>query len=150
VVASRTPVRSAPIDTMVALSQLIADQAGRGADPSIVLTAIQRTVLYSDELHDRYEAMAARSPLVAVFADRADFDFGAGVRGVALDPGDPLGDEWVLLALGPHFAAALVTRLEGPMQDPFAPWDSLRTGMAITYDRALVVELARDLLARIP
>lgn len=149
-VASRTTIRSAPIDTMVALSQLIADQAGRSADPAIVLTAIQRDELYNAGLRERYGAIAESSPLVAVFADRADTDFGTGVRGVALEPDDPVRDEWALLALGPHFAAALVTRLEDVTQDLGGSWDDVRTDLAITYDRALVVELARDLLARIP
>ncbi|WP_422743247.1 sensor domain-containing phosphodiesterase [Mycobacterium sp. WMMD1722] len=149
-VGVRTTIRAAPIDTMVALSQLVADQAGQSADPAIVLTAIQRAEFYNAGLCDRYGAIARNSPLVAVFADRADADFGAGVRGVELDPGDPLRDEWVLLALGPHFAAALVTRLEDVTKDLSGPWDDVRTDVALTYDRALVVELARDLLARIP
>ncbi|MCK0176987.1 EAL domain-containing protein [Mycolicibacterium sp. F2034L] len=149
-VSSGTTIRSAPLDTMVALSQLIGEQAGHGPDPAIVLTAIQRDEFYNDGLRERYRAIAENSPLVAVFADRAAADFGAGVRGVALRSDDPLSDEWVLLALGPHFAAALVTRLDGARQNPWARWDELRTDLAITYDRDLVVRLARDLLARIP
>ncbi|MBO0678678.1 EAL domain-containing protein [Mycolicibacterium sp. S2-37] len=149
-VSGGTTIRSAPLDTMVALSQLIGEQAGHGTDPAIVLTAIQRDEFYNDGLRDRYQAIAETSPLVAVFAEQADTDFGAGVRGVALLPGDPLLDEWVLLALGPHFAAALVTRLDGARDAPWSRWDELRADVAITYDRDLVVKLARDLLVRMP
>jgi len=149
-VAPRAPIRITHTETMVALSRLIADQAQCAADPPIVLTALQKSEYYNGDLRDRYERMAARSPLVAVFSDNADRDFGTGVRAVAIDPADPLSDEWALLALGPHFAAALVARLRTPRSDLGVPDIDSQVDLRITYDRSLVVDLARSLLGRMP
>jgi EAL domain-containing protein (putative c-di-GMP-specific phosphodiesterase class I) len=137
VVAGRAPIRLAHTETLRALSRAVAAQAEHAADPPIVLTAVRRH--YSAELRARYQRMAATSALVAVFAPRPPDDVGIGVRGVGLDPLDPLNHEWALLALGPHFAGAVIARDHDPQ----------RVALTVTYDRALVVELARNLMERI-
>jgi DICT domain-containing protein len=122
-----------------------------------VLTAIQQAQLFTGQLRDRHHRMAATSPLVAVFGRDMPGELGSGVRGVALDPADPLNAEWALLALGPHFAAALVARdaaalvaRDAAEQADRSPRDDHRYDLALTYDRRLVVELCRYLLSRIP
>ena len=67
------------------------------------------------------------------------------VRGATLDEDDPLGLEWDVCVLGPHFAAAFVARDLGDT----GPDSSRRFEFAMTYDRELVVRVARRLMARL-
>lgn len=68
------------------------------------------------------------------------------VRGTPLDPDDPLADEWVVIVVGAHFAAALVARRVA--DDPTAPDNSVYE-FAITYERSLVIAAAQSLMQRI-
>src|SRR5215204_5218768 len=62
-----------------------------------------------------YQNLAATSPLVAVLGHDVPPDLGGGVRGVDLQPEDPLCEEWVIVALGAD--TALVAReLPGPAE----------------------------------
>ena len=66
------------------------------------------------------------------------------MRGTPLDSADPLADEWVVIVIGTHFAAALVAR-------PTTSLESQHWGYeyAITYDRGLVIAAARNVIQRI-
>jgi len=66
------------------------------------------------------------------------------VRGVDLQPEDPLCEEWVIVALGAD--TALVAReLPGPAERD----SDRRFEFLITSDRALVTRAARSLLTRV-
>jgi DICT domain-containing protein len=67
------------------------------------------------------------------------------VRGADLDPDDPVAGEWDVVVVSPHFAAALVARDLGDQ----GPDLERRFDYAVTYDRALVVDVARDLMRRV-
>lgn len=60
------------------------------------------------------------------------------VRGHALEPEDPMVDEWALAVLSPHIATALIAH-EVPRSSPGTEreYDYL-----LTYDRDLVAEVA--------
>ena len=68
-----------------------------------------------------------------------------GVRGAALASGDALRDEWSIVVVGPHFAGALVAADLGDR----GPDMARRFDFAVTYDRPLVVEAARSLMAHV-
>jgi hypothetical protein len=68
-----------------------------------------------------------------------------GVRGGGVSDGDPLQREWCTALISPHFAGALAALDLG---DP-GPDAGRRFELAVTYDRNLVVECVRALLARI-
>ena len=73
-------------------------------------------------------------------------DLGGGVRGVDLQPEDPLCEEWVIVALGADTCRALVAReLPGPAERD----SDRRFEFLITSDRALVTRAARSLLTRV-
>ena len=67
-----------------------------------------------------------------------------------IHPGDPVADDWAVVVLGAHFAAALVARdvtEEGstlPPQHEDRCWE-----WALTFDRDLVIRCARALVSRI-
>jgi EAL domain-containing protein (putative c-di-GMP-specific phosphodiesterase class I) len=87
--------------------------------------------------------------------DRAAFSvvFGPGLATVTqpylrtgeLDLADPMGPEWDVLVLGPHYVGALVARDLGDD----GPVEHRRVEYAITHDRELVVTAARGFLRRV-
>jgi EAL domain-containing protein (putative c-di-GMP-specific phosphodiesterase class I) len=147
VVAKQAMVRTARKATLIPFSRHIEAQARYAADPPMVLTSLQRVKHFTEATGERYREMAASLPLVAVFGRGVPDDLGSGVRGVDLDPSDPLCAQWIVLILGPHHAAALVAR-ERDAAESVSEGDR-RFDMTITYDRVLVTVVARNLLSRI-
>lgn len=140
-------VRTARKATVIALSQHIEIQASRAADPPIILTALQRSEFLTPGTFRRYVDLAGQSPLVAIFGLQIPPGLDADIRGVPLAPDDPLCDEWTVVALGPHTAAALIAR-ESRQAHEDTDGDR-RFDFVITYDRTLVTEAARSLLSRV-
>lgn len=95
---------------------------------------------------ERLVRLAGQAALVGVIGADLDEPSASALRSVPMEPDDPLGAQWVLAAVGPHFAAALVARAVGRANDAR---DSQFEFM-LTHDRQLVVECARALLARLP
>jgi len=50
---------------------------------------------------------------VAILGQHLPTNLGVGIRGVALEPTDPLCNEWIVIMLGPHTASALIGREHG-------------------------------------
>ncbi len=67
---------------------------------------------------------------------------GAGVRSAALPTGHRLGDEWSVVAVGPHYARALVARQVSTGQEE-------GYGYGVAHRRDLVVEAGRSLLRHV-
>jgi DICT domain-containing protein len=112
----------------------------------MVLATVQRHQNFTAATRRRYLDMATTSPLVAIFGDDVPADLGPGIRGIHLDPSDPLRAEWTVLALGAQTAAALIAR-ECDDQPACREGDRL-FDFTITYDRSVVTAAARNLLAR--
>ncbi len=145
-VRDRLPMRTVRRSTVMALSHHVESLASPAFDPPMLLTALQHRKHFSTTTRHRYRKLAERSVLVAVFGQMLPRDLGRGVRGVTLDSADPMGDEWVVIALGPHISAALIAREH--------PVSSDRNGdqlfdMVLTYDRRLVTSAARALIYRL-
>lgn len=148
-VASRSPVRTARKRTLHAFTRHIERQASRVADPPIVLAALQRAEHYTIRTRNQYRALAETCPLVAIFAERLTVDPQGKVREIALDPSDPLRDEWTVVVLGPHHCVALLAReLDLDANRTDIDDDDRRFEFAITYDRQLVTAAARNMLDR--
>ena len=146
-VAKRVAVRTARKATLVPFSRHIEAQARHATDPPMVLTSVQRVENFNERTKARYREIATSSPLVAIFGVGLPGDLGPGIRGVDLDPTDPLCALWIVLILGPHHAAALVARERDVAGS--VPEGERRFDLAITYDRALVTDVARSMLGRI-
>jgi len=146
VVRHHSPVRTARRSTVLALSHHVESLATPAFDPPILLSALQHRKHFTETTRDRYRKLAERSVLVAVFGEMLPSDLGRGVRSVTLDSADPLGNEWTVIALGPHISAALIAREQ--------PGSTGRNGdrefdMVLTYDRKLVTAAARALMYRL-
>lgn len=147
-VAGTSPVRTARKATLMALSRHIESQAAQAADPPLLFTALQRSEYFTGATRDRYRRLAETCPLMAVFGLDLPSDLGSGVRGVRLDPSDPLCAEWTVVALGPHNATALIAREHDDNDDHHRRDHDRRFDFVITYDRSLVTAAARGLLGR--
>ena len=117
--------------------------------PPIVLATVQTAESFTGAMRKKYSTIAKRCPLVAVFGENIPPDLEPGVRGVHLDPDDPLSREWTILVLGPETAAGLVAHemrcpASATGQDKEARFDTV-----ITFDRERVTAPARSLLDRL-
>ena len=148
--ASDTPLRTARKETLTAFSRHIESQALNTVDPPMVLTALQQAQYFTTATRARYLDLARSSPLVAIFGQHLPSDLGPGIRGVALEPTDPLCTEWTVLALGAHTAAALIARECTDHRNHGRPDNDRLFDFTITYDRSLVTAAAHNLLDRIP
>jgi EAL domain-containing protein (putative c-di-GMP-specific phosphodiesterase class I) len=143
----RMPLRVARKDVVAAFSRHIEEQARHSVDRPMVLAALQRAQDFSNHSRQLYQDLAATSPLVVVLGRDVPAHLGGGVRGVELQPGDPLCEEWVVVTLGADTCRALVAReLAGPARHD----GDQRFEFLITSDRALVTRAARSLLNRVP
>jgi DICT domain-containing protein len=145
-VDDRMPLRVARKHIVSAFVHHIEEQARRSADHPIVLAAVQRPHDFSSASRELYRELAATSPLVVVLGRDLPTDVGGGVRGVVLEPDDPLCQEWIVVTLGADTCRALVARevRSGATHDSERRFEFL-----VTSDRGLVTRAARSLLARV-
>ena len=148
VVAGKVLVRTARKATLIPFSRHIEAQARHATDPPMVLASLQRAQHFTASTSARYRELAPSSALVAIFGRGLPKDLGSGIRGVDLNPDDPLCTQWIVLILGPHHSAALIAREQDPTGS--VPEPERRFDLAITYDRVLVTIIARSLLDRMP
>ncbi len=93
--------------TLVATSHLIEDLVRRSPGPNVLLSGFQHGRHWAAE-RDRYLALAGGAEVIAVFAgEDPPPDWEAEHIGVRLRAGDPLTQEWFVLALGPQVAVTL-------------------------------------------
>ena len=143
-VAPHRPTRQADWRFLLQISHLLEDRArGLGAE-AVVLGAFQSARRFTDDTARRYRALAESAALVAAFGVDLDPEPVEGVRGADLRPDDPLGGEWSVVVLGPHFAGALVAR-----ETTHRVRGSRVFEYAVTHDRPLVVAAARALMTKV-
>lgn len=126
---------------LLELSRHLERLAVAADSPPIVLATVQKHDNFSAPTSAMYTAIAGRSPLVAVFGEDIPDDLGSGIRGVRLDPGDPLAQEWIIVVIGADTSAGLIAR-ELPGQER-------RFEVVMTFDRERVATAARSLLDRL-
>jgi EAL domain-containing protein (putative c-di-GMP-specific phosphodiesterase class I) len=144
-VGGRLPLRIARKSQLLAMSRHIERQAEIQPNPPILLAAFEHADFFTPATARRYAAFASRCPLVGAFGVDLPGEPAPGVRGTPIDVEDPLADEWTVVVLSPHFAAALLARdLGEPRRTP-----DRRFEFALTHDRRLVTAAARSLATRI-
>ncbi|MDZ7887650.1 MAG: EAL domain-containing protein [Mycobacterium sp.] len=146
IVAGKVLVRTARKATLIPFSRHIEAQARHATDPPMVMASLQMAQHFTASTSARYSELARSSALVAIFGRGLPEDLGSGIRGVDLEPDDPLCGQWIVLILGPHHCAALIAREQDPTGS--VPEAERRFDLAITYDRGLVTVIARSLLDR--
>ncbi len=130
---------------LLALSRQLEEEASAVKGETVVLATFQDARFFTPRMRRHYERMAANASLVGVLGVDIPARPGAGLRGAGIGPGDPLGGEWDVVVLGPHFAGAFVGRDLG---DRGADGDR-RFEYCMTYDRERVTAAAGALLGRL-
>ena len=145
-VAARQRPRRGTKRLLLAISRHLEEQVQAQGAAAIVLAAFQEARHFTAATAARYERLARHAAFVGALGAGLDAAPAPGVRGEHLTSGDPLGDEWNVVVVAPHFAAAVVARDLG---DPPAGDMDRRFDFCLTYDRGLAIEAATTLLGRI-
>ncbi|MBJ7519273.1 MAG: EAL domain-containing protein [Solirubrobacteraceae bacterium] len=138
-------VREGPKRLLFALSRQLEAHAERLDHAGVLLSTFQTAERYTGDTRRRYTDLAQRLAFVGALGQGLEHHADGNVRGATIEAGDPLMEEWDVCVLGPHFAGAFVARDLG---DRGADGDR-RFAFATTYDRELVVRIARRLMARV-
>jgi EAL domain-containing protein (putative c-di-GMP-specific phosphodiesterase class I) len=145
-VGERRALRVAREDLVATFSRHIVEQARHSVDHPMVLATLHRGDDPSAEPRQIYRELAMTSPLVAVFGRDVPDDLGTSVRRVELQHGDPLCEEWVVVAIGTDTCRVLVAREVGPESG----CGDRRFEFLVSSDRTVVTKAARSLLSRVP
>jgi len=144
VAAAREP-RRATKDLLVEMSMQLEHQGLDAAEPDVLLACFQEADHFTPAARSRFEFLATRAAFTGALGHDMPVSPVAGVRGADLDADDPLRREWVLVVIGPRFAAALVARDLGDQ----GPDLRRRYDVVVTHDRELVIRAAEPLLRRL-
>jgi DICT domain-containing protein len=136
-------VRKADKPLLLAMSKHLERQAAAIGESCLVLTTFQTAAAFTPAQR-RYAALASANAYVAVFGSGMADQPAPGVRGIDLDPEEPLSLEWNLVIVGAHFAAVLAARMTNSATDPDSRWDYV-----LSHDRDLTVRTATALMNRI-
>jgi signal transduction histidine kinase len=105
-VAPDLPVLQATKATLVASSHLIETLVAEHPEPCVLVSGFQHGRHWAAE-RDRYLELAGQNDVIAVFAGQEPLGEHVDHVGLRLRTGDPLGQEWFVLALGPGLAITL-------------------------------------------
>ena len=145
IAASIRPVRRATKSLLSAMSQHLENEALGLGTKAAVFSTFQHVRNFTPRTRARYSLLAQDTAFVGVLAANMTPAPVRGVWGARLAEDDPVRSEWDIAVVGPHFAAALVSRDLGDTGDD----DKRRFDYVITYDRDIVVEVARSLMGRL-
>lgn len=130
---------------LIEVSKYLEREAVRLGRTCIVLSTFQQPPHFTPNIARRYVNLASRVGFVAAIGHGLPVEPATGVRGADLETDDPVRNEWDVVILAPHFAAALLARdleITGP--------DLERTfEFAVTYDRDTVEAAAESLMCRV-
>jgi EAL domain-containing protein (putative c-di-GMP-specific phosphodiesterase class I) len=144
VAAELAPERAAK-ELLLPMSMHIEHKGLDAAEPGVLLACFQEVRHFTPRTGLRFGRLSGRAALTGALGVGMPVAPAPGVRGASLGPDDPLRDEWDVIMVGPHFAAALVARDcgdDGP--DPDRRFD-----FVITHDRELVIRAAQPLLDKL-
>jgi EAL domain-containing protein (putative c-di-GMP-specific phosphodiesterase class I) len=147
IIAATCPVGITESELLVAFSHQVEEQVDTNGPAGLLLeTFDQPAPGRSARSHQRLQEMAGRAAFLAVVGDDLATIGGPTVRTTAARPGDPIGMEWNVIVLGPHYAVAVTAKaVDGPEAGP-----ERRYEYAVTHDRELIARAAAVLWARLP
>lgn len=143
-VRDRRRVRRTTKAVLCAMSRGLEHEARALPEPPVVIAAFQDDRFFTGASRDLYMSLGRGCAFVAALGAGMSPLPAPGVRGVRLATRDPLRDEWVVIVLGSYFCAALAARDLGDE----SPDGDRRFDYVMTYERELVSDVARSLLAR--
>lgn len=137
--------RVAPDHSIGTIDRLL-DDVENTRDPLTVLCAVDTRSPAANRVARRVARLADRHPFVAVIGIEEDRSvagrFGAAARWSGARDGDPINNEWALVAIGSRTEVALLARSAGNL--PVGEVD-----LTISYDRPVVRAAGRSLTRRV-
>ncbi|WP_375479244.1 EAL domain-containing protein [uncultured Jatrophihabitans sp.] len=122
------------------ISSHLEKQAAQDTHASVLLAGFQHKTYFTAAKQARYRQLAAANALTVVLADGLASHDEPTYHIGPLAPHSPLGQEWLVIVLSPHFAAALVARDCGdPSADRNRQFDFI-----YTHNRDAVIDAARS------
>ncbi|HRA50074.1 EAL domain-containing protein [Actinotalea sp.] len=137
--------QTAPKHLLLPVTRTLELTAMQSRVPPILLSCFQRHAQLTPRTVAAYAELGARLPFVAAFGTDMPAVPAPGVRGVHLDPTDPLVHEWTVVVLGAHESVALVARDLGDLDVPDA---ERRFEFTVTHDPVNVAAVAHTLIGR--
>ncbi|GAA1625169.1 EAL domain-containing protein [Catellatospora bangladeshensis] len=147
--AIRDRVRTLPMSQhmLVPLCGLLEEMAQHTDAVRMLFAVVPKTTPFDEQTWMTYSHIAKRGVAVAVFGQESPAPLGAGVHVVPLPDTDPLLDERVLIAVGSHFAAAMLAHRAEPTRT--CDGESQIYDAVLTYDRRIVIEALHALVSRL-
>lgn len=128
------------------MTQHLETQALALGESAVVLTIFEDALFFRGKTKAKYEKLAQANAFVGVMGPGIAPEPAPGVRGANIDANDELYDEWGIVVISPHFAAALLAR---PAGDRNVPDAQREYDFALTYNREQIVESARNMMSKI-
>lgn len=140
-----TVLRRSSKALLVEVSKHLEREALRHGRTALAAATFQHVRHFTDRTSRRYAELAAQIGFVAAMGAEFPVEPVPGVRGAVLGDADPLRQEWNMVVLAPHFAAALLARdLGGGGAEADREFE-----FALTYDREVVAAAAANLFGRV-
>ena len=138
--------RQATRRNLLPLSMSLEHAAEKEDIPPLLLASFQDARRFTPGTALRYRRLAETCPLVAVFGVGMTANPAEGVRGIAISPSDAFAEEWTVLVVGAHHAAALIAR---PLAGSTGAGADELFEYIVTHDRDVVSAAAKHSLRRI-
>lgn len=139
------PTRRSRKQLLIEISKHLERQAVNIGDLALVVSTFQDVTFFTPATRLRYAELVAHTAFVGAIGEGMPPEPVPGVRGCVLDPEDPLIAEWVIVVLGPHFAATLAARDLGDT----GPDPARRFDFVLSHDRELAINVALNLMSRV-
>ena len=143
-VTGHQPALRAPADLVMALRRQLEEGIQTQQGLAVVLLSCIDAPHISCECAEHYTDLAASARFAAALGAGMPDELVPGLRGSRLAPDDPVSQEWDLVVVSPHFAAAIVARERFDAH----PEEGRVFDYVLTYDRTVVVDVARTLMRR--
>lgn len=147
VVTSSCPLAITEKRFLVQLSHYLENEVDAHGPAALLLVNYQAHTHVDATARDRLAQLTRRSAFTVAFGSGLAAAVGTDsrIRSGEVGPGDPIGDEWIVVVLGPHYAVALVARdLGDRVARPYRRFE-----YAVTHDRDLVLRAALTFLSRV-
>ncbi|MGP8207514.1 MAG: EAL domain-containing protein [Acidimicrobiales bacterium] len=146
IISGRHPTTITNKRLLLAFSRQVEDQVDTNGPPALLLETFEAGSGGDPRTQARLHQLAHRAAFLAVVGgDIATID-APTVRTTAARSVDPIGSEWNVIVLGPHYAVAVAARgLDEPSAGP-----DRRYEYAVTHDRDLIVRAAVVVWGRLP
>jgi EAL domain-containing protein (putative c-di-GMP-specific phosphodiesterase class I) len=129
---------------LIEVSKMLERQALQLEKTAVALGAFESATHFTVPTGRRYTTLGQSLAFVGALGAGLSTEPAPGVRGAQLDHDDPVIGEWHIVVVSPHFYAALIARDLGDT----GPDAQRRFDYILTYDPALVTQMAAGLLAR--